>query len=66
MIDTNCFVKAKLFSDSDSSITTTAKFFELKYNYDITMKRLDKAIEDYKEQEFEKSIFFSKFVLVFR
>ena len=36
-IDTNCFVKAKLFSDSDSSITTTAKFFKLKYNYDITI-----------------------------
>lgn len=37
-IDKNCIVKAKVIKGKESSATTEAAFFKLKYNYDIEMR----------------------------
>jgi hypothetical protein len=36
-IDSTTTIKTKIYDKSDSSITTEAKFYKLKYNYDVTI-----------------------------
>ena len=36
-IDINCSVRAKTFSNKESSVVTEANFFKLKYNYDVAI-----------------------------
>lgn len=35
LIESNAIVKAKVYTDSDSSVLTEARFYKLKYNYDV-------------------------------
>jgi len=37
-IDSNTIIKAKIYNGKDSSATSEAKFYKLKYNYDVKIK----------------------------